>query len=192
MIPTAFSIQAQADNVIPRRRYEPVAFRPPGCPPGCWTPRTRRSRARPGVPVDDSEVAPRYRSGVSSLRLRNAVLGRGAGRPSMIGRLGAVMARLRVTRCASLVGMTDDRQKRLDPEGALFIPGQRVYKVTPRAAAIIRKLGGFVDPRDVAGVDDGMLDPSDGAYFRAAGVTVLDSEIASRPSAPRRLKHDKQ
>ncbi len=68
-------------------------------------------------------------------------------------------------------------QRKLDSEGSLFLIGHREAKLTPRSAALLRKLGQYCDSSDIAGVDDGLLSREDAEFLRASGLLVLDSEI---------------
>jgi hypothetical protein len=82
----------------------------------------------------------------------------------------------------------DDYKAKIDSEGSLFLVGHREAKLTPRAAAVLRKLGQYVDSADVLGKDDGLLAPDDADYLRGSGVLVLDEEIAHEPKVALQVK----
>jgi hypothetical protein len=73
-----------------------------------------------------------------------------------------------------------EREERLASQGQLrLVEGVKPY-LEPRSAAYLRKLGIYVDSAKVLGKDDGLLDPVDADELIAAGVLVLDEEIAPR------------
>ena len=68
-------------------------------------------------------------------------------------------------------------QDRLDSEGALFEVARSPTKYPPRVAAVLRKMGSFIDSADVEGVDDGLLSIEHALYLRGLGWLELDEEI---------------
>jgi hypothetical protein len=86
----------------------------------------------------------------------------------------------------------NERQERLASQGGL-VRVTDALKTSPRDAAFFRKLGKYIDSCEVAGVDDGLLDPDDANMLREAGVLVLDEQVAPRPAtiAPHRRKSKK-
>jgi len=70
-----------------------------------------------------------------------------------------------------------DYRRKIKSEGALFLIGHRPKKLTAHSAAVLRKLGEYVDSADVEPPDKGLLSRQDAENLRAVGVLVLDEEI---------------
>jgi hypothetical protein len=83
------------------------------------------------------------------------------------------------------------REERLASQGSLVLLTE-APKLSPRDAAFFRKLGGYIDTCEVLGIDDGLLDPDDADELRAAGVLVLDEQIAPRSKDSRSAAQKKQ
>jgi len=68
-----------------------------------------------------------------------------------------------------------DYERRIQSESAIqlgFAPN-----VTPRDAALLRRLGTYIDTAEVAGDDRNLLHPEDAAFLREIGYTVPDDEV---------------
>jgi hypothetical protein len=66
-------------------------------------------------------------------------------------------------------------QRRFDSEGSKSESIQSSSR--RRDAAVLRKLGSYLDSADVEGVDDGPLSVEHALYLRSLGWLVLDEEI---------------
>jgi hypothetical protein len=78
---------------------------------------------------------------------------------------------------AKLVPRTDNYPKRLDNEGAVFIPGRRQHKLMPATRPLAARLGSHVDSATWRALTT-IPDPIEAEEFRTAGV---HAEQQNRP-----------